>query len=70
MNFFDLRKEAFKTAKKGMIDMYEEKLKPFENELKESNGIVTVNINDNLKGSLIFENVNEDLKNRIIDFLK
>lgn len=64
-----LEKQAFEIARKQMIDLYNEKLKPFENELKETNGKVLVNIGKDLNGKLEFENVNEDLRKRINQYL-
>ncbi|SDW98060.1 hypothetical protein SAMN05444411_102593 [Lutibacter oricola] len=65
-----LEKQAFEVARNKMIDLYNEKLKHFESELKQINGEVSVNINQDLKGNLDFKNVNEDLRKRIIEYLK
>lgn len=58
-----------KLAKKIIIDHYNKKLEIFESELNEINGKVTVNVDNDLKVTFTTENLTEDLKKKIIDYL-
>lgn len=55
----------------GVKNHFKKVLKPFEKEIEQYNGIVTINIPENFKNANIeITNIPDNLRNRIIDSLQ
>jgi hypothetical protein len=69
---YDSITDAFqKAAENGIKKMITDKLLPFNSEIQQANGIVEINVSDNLKDMNIkLKNIPQDLIDRITAALK
>ena len=69
LNINKFKKEIQKEAIKKLKEEANKKINTYRKEIDECNGAVNFDIDKNLKGSLSFENISDDLKEKISNLL-